>query len=354
MRQVRIATALVSAVLFLGCAGSSDGDESTGSTSQLIVGGKVATMYPEAAYLDIDFTSSGGVVCSAALIAPKVVLTAGHCVDTHAKWTVHVGSESRTSTSATTYDWNEGGSTSVNPLHHDIGLVFLDTAITIATYPTLAASPLADGSRITNVGRINNGTITNQLYMADTTVTAGIRVGYPYDYASSDVIQPGDSGGPDFASGTHDLVSVNSGAGGNTEVLARVDLVRDWILAQIDAHGGTGAPAAGGAGSTAQCPVDAEPNDTFAGASTLPTGSSCGALAASNEDWFTFSAAAGSTFSVAIATNGDGVFALGQASGGACAPSVTGLKLFSGNVKSATTYCVRVTGAAQSYTLTRN
>ena len=353
MRHVRIATALVSTVLFLGCAGSGDDGESTGSTSQLIVGGKVATMYPEAAYLDIDFTSSGGVVCSAALIAPKVVLTAGHCVDTHAKWTVHVGTESRTSTSATTYDWNERGSTTVNPAHHDIGLVFLDTAITIATYPTLAASPLSDGSKVTNVGRINNGTITNQLYMADTSVSAGSTVGYPFDYASSDVIQPGDSGGPDFASGTHNLVSVNSGAGGNTEVLARVDLVRDWILAQINAHGGAGSSASG-SGTVAACPVDAEPNDTFAGASALPTGSSCGALTASNEDWFTFSAAAGSTFSVAIVTNGDGVFALGQASGGSCTPSVTGLKLFSGNVKNAATYCVRVTGSAQSYTLTRN
>ena len=353
MRQVRIATALVSAVLFLGCAGSSD-DESIGSTSELIVGGKVATMYPEAAYLDIDFTSSGGVVCSAALIAPRVVLTAGHCVDTHAKWTVHVGTESRTSTSATTYDWNEKGATSVNPLHHDIGLVFLDTAITIATYPTLAASPLAAGSKVTNVGRINNGTITNQLYMADTTVTAGIGVGYPYDYASSDVIQPGDSGGPDFASGTHNLVSVNSGAGGNTEVLARVDLVRDWIVAQINAHGGTGSSGGGGGTTTAQCPVDAEPNDSFAGAEVLPAGPSCGALTTGDEDWFTFSAAAGTTFSVAVATNGDGVFALGQAAGGTCTPSVTGLKLFSGNVKSAATYCVRVTGSAQSYTLTRN
>ncbi len=352
MRHVRIATALVSAVLFLGCAGSTDDSESTGSRSQLIVGGKVATMYPEAAYLDIDFTSAGGVVCSASLIAPKVILTAGHCVDTHAKWTAHVGSESRTSTSAVTYDWNEKGSTSVNPLHHDIGLVFLDTAITIATYPTLASSPLANGSKVTNVGRINNGTITNQLYMADTTVTSGASVGYPYDYASSDVIQPGDSGGPDFASGTHDLVSVNSGAGGNTEVLARVDLVRDWILAQINAHGGTGSPSSNAV--TGQCPADAESNDTFATASALPSGSSCGTLTTGDEDWFTFSAAAGATFSVALSTNSDGVFALGLTAGGTCTAAITGLKLFSGNATTAGTYCVRVTGTAQGYTLTRN
>lgn len=357
MRHPRIATALVSAVCFLGCAGSSDDDEDVGSMSQLIIGGQVATMYPEAAYLNIDFTSAGGVVCSAALVAPKVVLTAGHCVDTHKTWTVVVGNESRTSTSATTFDWDEKGSTSVNPLHHDIGLVFLDNAINIAAYPTIPGSPVANGARVTNVGRINNGKVTNQLYMADVTVRDGTSVGYPYDYASSVVIQPGDSGGPGFAAGTHSLVSVNSGAGANTQVLARTDLLREWILNQIRAHGGGGAAGAGSSGSNASqagCPADAEPNGTFANAGTLPVGSSCGALSSSDEDWYKLDAAAGSTFSVAISTNSDATFALGQVAGGTCAPNVAGLKLFSANVATAASYCVRVTGAAQSYTLTRN
>lgn len=355
MRHARIVTALASAVCFVGCAGGSDDVESVDSMSQLIIGGQVATMYPEAAYLNIDFTASGGVICSAALVAPRVVLTAGHCVDTHQTWTVVVGNESRTSTSATTFDWDENGATSVNPLHHDIGLVFLDTPIDIATYPTIPSAPVPNGARVTNVGRINNGKATNQLYMADVTVRDGTTVGYPFDYASSVVIQPGDSGGPGFAAGTHSLVSVNSGAGANTQVLARTDLLRDWILSQIRAHGGGGA-AGGGSSSSAQasCPTDAEPNDTFAAASALPAGSACGALTSDDQDWYRLDAVAGATFSVAIATNGDASFDLGQASGSACTPTMTGLKLFSANVSAASSYCVRVTGSAQSYTLTRN
>jgi len=50
----------------------------------------------------------------------------------------------------------------------------------------------------------------------------------------------------------HEIVAVNSG-GGSTEVLARVDLLYQWIQQQIQAHGGSGntAPDGGGSGSSA-------------------------------------------------------------------------------------------------------
>ena len=226
-----------------GCsAGGSTagGEDSVGATGEPIIGGTPAAMYPEAGYLNIDFTASGGYICSSVLIAPKVALTAGHCVDGHTKWEFHVGSDVRSTTSAATYDWNEHGATTVNPNHHDLGLVFFDQAITLASYPSIAKAKVANGAKVTNVGRINNGAATNALYGVDTTVSDGAAIGYPLSYQSSDVIQPGDSGGPDFASGTHTIVAVNSGAGGSIEVLARVDLVYDWIQAQIAAHGGAG------------------------------------------------------------------------------------------------------------------
>ena len=52
--------------------------------------------------------------------------------------------------------------------------------------------------------------------------------GAPLDYTSTLVIQPGDSGGPDFIAGTHTIVSVNSGEqrASSVQFLARVDLVR--------------------------------------------------------------------------------------------------------------------------------
>jgi hypothetical protein len=60
------------------------------------------------------------------------------------------------------------------------------------------------------------------------------------------VIQPGDSGGPVFLSGTHTILAVNSGAGSNTQVLARVDLLADWLTSQVASHGGTVASGSGG------------------------------------------------------------------------------------------------------------
>jgi V8-like Glu-specific endopeptidase len=214
-------------------------------TVEPIIGGVAATAYPEAAYLNIDMTASGGYACSAALIAPRVVLTAGHCVDTHKKWEVYVGSAYRVSTSAAVYDWNEKGAQTVNPAHHDIGLVFLSEPVTLASYPTLAGAKVVDGTAALNVGRVLNGVVQSAAYQAATTLNAADKVGYPYDYYSTTVIQPGDSGGPVFLKGSHTIAAVNSGAGGTTQVLARTDLLLDWIKTQIAAHGGT-SPAAGG------------------------------------------------------------------------------------------------------------
>lgn len=338
--------------VLVGCSAGGGGEgDPTESSSDSIIGGKLASEYPEAAYVNIDWTGAGGYVCSAALIAPKVVLTAGHCVDAHKTWEVHVGAQTRTSTSAATYDWKEGGATTVNPNHHDVGLIFLDSAITIASYPTIASAPLAANSKVTNVGRINNGVVTNALYAADSVVSPGAAIGYPFDYSSPTVIQAGDSGGPDFASGTHTIVAVNSGSSPTIEVLARVDLVRDWILAQIASHGGLPAttPAA------PACPLDVEPNNTFAKAAALPTGATCGALTASDEDWYAVSVTGAVTLS--IATSGDALLAVGQASGTTCTATLVGLRSLTLNAPAAQKWCVRVissTRAAQSYTITRS
>lgn len=235
---------LVAAIAPSGCIGEPGEDEgSISSTEEAILGGtSVSAQYPEAATImgtGGSVPSGYGWYCSATLIAPKVLLTAGHCVDGPTTWQVSVGAQSRTTTRAATYDWkNETG---INPAHHDIGLLFLDQPITLASYPTIAQVAAPANSQVLNVGRMHNG-LTNTLWGAVTSnLSDGASVGFPFVYLTTDVVEPGDSGGPDFLYGTHTIIAVNSFAAPlwNPPVsgLARVDQIHGWITRPIDDSG---------------------------------------------------------------------------------------------------------------------
>ena len=241
---------------FLACAPGSAPSvtENNGSHGRPIIGGSQASSYPEAVLVDMSKGGQQTAACSGSLIAPRVVLTAGHCVHGFDGWSItapYASGQTATATSGLTLDWNTDAET-VDPNAHDIGLVFLDTEITLQSYPTLADAPVADGSQVINVGRIDNGQFSSTDLFASqpTTVNNATGSGYPFDYVAAEVIQSGDSGGPDFTPGTHTIVAVNSGAGGGTEVLARVDLVLGWIQQQIAAHGGSGNPGGTGSGGS--------------------------------------------------------------------------------------------------------
>ena len=329
--------------LVTACGGTNDTEDTVAASTDSIIGASAASAYPEAATLDIDTTVNGSWACSAAVIAPKVVLTAGHCVDGHSTWTVKVGNETRSSTTAGTYDW-KGNATAnkVNATQHDVGLIFLDTPIVLTSYPTIASTKVPDNTTVVNVGRIKDGQLTNNLWQADSVVTNGTSSGYPYDYVSSLVVQAGDSGGPDFQKGTHTIVSVNSGAGSSVEVLARTDLVYDWIMGQVKAHT-----------DVAVCDKEKEPDDTFLGASVVSTKGTCGTIAAAtDQDFYTASYGPG-TVTVDLTATGDAVFGMGTATGNACTPTILGLKSVSLTSPTTQKVCFRVTGKAQSYTITR-
>jgi V8-like Glu-specific endopeptidase len=237
----RIGLAVVVAFAALGataCAFNEDSssDETSESSSQTIKNGQPATSFTEAALVD-----GPGFICSGSVIAPKVALTAGHCVTGASSWTVrtpYAGNQSAHGSSSWTQYVSTG--TNVNPNTPDVALIFLDTPINLPAYPPIASAAYANGTQATNVGRIqNNVASSSQLfYGSAVTLTDATSYGFPHAYISNEIIEPGDSGGPVYVgSGASRVISaVNSGAGSGKQVLARTADVYSQLQAQIAAH----------------------------------------------------------------------------------------------------------------------
>jgi len=307
--------ALVAALAPAACALPFDVTEGDGPTaedlvdvgSNAIVNGKAADAHEEAALLDIQIDKDRWASCSGALVAPRVVLTAGHCIAGFSRFrvTLPYAKDARErapveSTSAAVFDYPAGGGTVVRT-KHDVGLVFLDRPITLERYPVLATAPVADGSLVVNVGRKRNGQNVGQQLFASKPVAvqdAAFR-GSPRAYTAERVIEKGDSGGPAELHDTSPpvIVGVASGTGQGYQLIARVDLLSAWIEEQIARYGGHALAVEG------PCVGDAEvePN-AYARQATSLRGASCGELTANDVDWFGFrSEEAGARYSVRLA-----------------------------------------------------
>jgi len=327
---------VVSGVCAPACSATDVTTEALGTdaVADPIVGGVRATDYPEAALID----ASAGFVCSGAAIAPRVILTAGHCIST-GSYTVTLpyagGQRIRSSGRGEVLDYFDNGDT-VDPDAHDVGLIYLSSDVNLDTYggfPTIATSKLPNGAKGINVGRIQNGSLSSTHLFKGRAVTLRDATpdGYPFDYASDEIIQSGDSGGPTFdaAQSKHVIVAVNSGAGDGTQVLARTDLVFSWIEGRVAAHGGWGttgggasSSSSGGASSSSSgggstCAAEREPNDTSSNANDL---GSCfaGALGGGDStDWSTWRIdTTGARYRVALDATGDAALHMWKKSDG--------------------------------------
>ncbi len=325
--------------------------------SQPIVGGTPATTYAEAALINAP-----GFICSGSVIAPKVVLTAGHCVTDASSFTV-VAPFANRQTARGVSKWTEYTQTGqyVNPNESDVAVIVLDRAIQLATYPKLAQSASPAGTKVVNVGRIDDGVASSSalFFGKEVTLRNGSPYGFPLSYVTEEVIQSGDSGGPVYLAGNaspRTIVAVNSGGGGGTQVLARVDLVYAKIQEIIAQSGGTTATPAPTPTPACSGAAESEPNDASNQANSL-AGTVCGALATGGDvDWYTWSAtAAGTAYELTLAATGDADVLMWKRSGSGWSrvqnASPTRIAATS---SSAGQYVVAVRssgGAAQSYSL---
>jgi secreted trypsin-like serine protease len=226
----------LSALLFstiAGCAADAAPNEDEGATSESIIGGQTASAYPEAALIN-----GQGFYCSGAIIAPRIALTAGHCAE-GSSFTVKAPFVNKSARGSRVWTDYEPTGEVVNPNTLDVAVIILDTPIQLSSYPRLAQSAVADGTNVVNVGRIKDGHLsTTTLYFGAPVSVEDGAPQFPKSYLSTDIIQSGDSGGPVYAgSGANrTIVAVNSGAGGNTQVLARVDLAYAKIQQLIAAN----------------------------------------------------------------------------------------------------------------------
>ena len=326
---VRACFTLLPIAAALGCSAANGGaefeeyDPSSGTSSPIRNPTGPATAYPEAALVDM-----GGGRCSGAVVAPRVVLTAGHCVTGASSWTVTTpyakDANNQPQKRKATGSWTDyvswGGQ--VNPNTPDVALVFFDNGepFKLATWPRIQMTQLPNGTKAINVGRVSNNQLSNSNLYVGAAITLSQSGSFPHSYSSTEIIQSGDSGGPVFLTGgtPHTIVAVNSGAGGG-QILARTDAVAAKITQLINQHGGpgvdtdpgggggtggsgggggggTGGSAGGGAGGGSGgggggCTVqEVEPNHPFSSAQQFNVGTLCGQFQqVGDEDWFKWS-----------------------------------------------------------------
>jgi hypothetical protein len=313
------AVALLLAFGALGPAACSgvDGPAAPGERGSAIKSGTKddEVKYPETVMLNgLDADGKVRARATGAVIAPRVVLTAGHvfvskvvadlkvtkwCVlspATDKKAAAKLAEVPHDDTHAKVKDLKpeDVGTSQLNG-HHDIGLLLLDKGqdIKLDKYPELANAPLPDSSneapvKVIQVGRIDDGKTTESAFYRKNTLMTLLLKGttnkiFELDYTGYyPIMEQGDSGGPVEAivgdNDTHKIVAVNSRIvqleakkedDKGIDLLTRVDPLCDWINGHIKDAGG------GGPGCPAKAPPKREgapPPADIAPPNASPTG----------------------------------------------------------------------------------
>lgn len=167
--------------------------------------------------------------CLGALVAPRVVVTASHCVHRDVKMTVDralVSNDKPVNVTRVLWDPKAGKDGKVDTKRTDVAILVLEKPIHLSSYPLFATRGVRDGSPAMSIARTERGLASYEIRVRS------ISAAY---YRSAHFAKPGDSGGPIYiGSGeSRRIIAVVSGGNDEVETLARVDVVSDLIQKTI-------------------------------------------------------------------------------------------------------------------------
>jgi hypothetical protein len=288
---------LLGLLLAVAACGDRQRGESVGAERAAIVGGAATSAYPEVGILGV---TSSYMMCTGVLVAPKVLLTAGHCLHGGTAYGFYTGpgsSYTGSTVSQATLDalpnTNKhevassgvypGANFTATPFQYDVAYVVLRDPILDIAPATLGTAPPGAGTVCTVVGYgWDDLTTPRGLYKKSATVQVqGVDAYNIETVETTGAPTHGDSGGPMYCAGA--AVSVFSwcdyfASATSVRREARIDgTVGTWLAKILAENAVLDAGADGATGDGAAPAVDAgSPSDSDAGASAPAPGTAGG------------------------------------------------------------------------------